>query len=125
MAVVSSMHTSSQYDQLPLQSSQLELAYSRSSHLIDLLSKEESIRKLRTQSHVLEDDVEELRDMLAQEEDRAESLEKLVSENLTRAEDAEANATEMETELHALEQEVSMLRVRSFRSSFTQSPLLT
>ncbi|KAL1310811.1 hypothetical protein AAFC00_001050 [Neodothiora populina] len=115
MAVVSTMHTSldSNYDQLSLQSSQLELAYNRSTHLIDILSKDESIRKLRAQSHILEDDSEELRDLLAQEEDRAESLEKLVQDNLARAEDAEARATDLEAELRAMDQEVSMLRAET------------
>jgi len=107
------MHTSNStnYDQLPLQSSRLELAYARSTHLVDLLSKEESVRKLRCQSHLLEDDVEELRDLLAQEQDRVESLERLVADNLARAEDAEAQSTELEAEMRGLEQEISMLRV--------------
>lgn len=68
---------------------------------------------MRTNEHVLEDDIEELRDLLAQEEDRAESLERLVAENLSRAEEAEANAGHLDAEMQLLEQEVSMLRVSS------------
>ena len=61
--------------------------------------------------HKLEDDNEELRELLTQEEDRSESLEKAVNDNLTRAEDAEAHAVDLQTDLQAAEQELSILRV--------------
>ena len=61
--------------------------------------------------HKLEDDNEELRELLTQEEDRSESLEKTVNDNLARAEDAEAHAIDLQTDLQAAEQELSILRV--------------
>lgn len=61
--------------------------------------------------HKLEDENEELRDLLTQEEDRAESLEKLANDHLTRAQDAESHIVDLEQDLQAAEQELSMLRV--------------
>ena len=98
------------YDQ-SLQSSALELKYERSNHLVDIITKDEGIRKLRFEVHVLEDDCDELRDLLAKEEDRSDKLERIVSANLTRAEEAEAALGAMEDEMAAREQELSTLRV--------------
>lgn len=67
---------------------------------------------MRFDKHKLEDDNEELRELLTQEEDRSESLEKTVNDNLARAEDAEAHAIDLQTDLQAAEQELSILRVR-------------
>lgn len=100
----------SRYDQ-SLQSSALEIKYERSNHLVDIITKDESIRKLRFEVHVLEDDCDELRDLLAKEEDRSDKLERIVKDNLTRAEEAEAALTGVEDEMAAREQELSMLRV--------------
>ncbi|GAB7341089.1 hypothetical protein MBLNU457_7404t1 [Dothideomycetes sp. NU457] len=99
----------SKYDQ-SLQSSALELKYERSNHLVDIITKDEGIRKLRFEVHVLEDDCDELRDLLAKEEDRSDKLERIVKDNLTRAEEAEAALTGVEDEMAAREQELSMLR---------------
>lgn len=100
----------SKYDQSP-QSSALELKYERSNHLVDIITKDESIRKLRFEVHVLEDDCDELRDLLAKEEDRSDKLERIVKDNLTRAEEAEAALTGVEDEIAARDQELSILRV--------------
>lgn len=102
--------TPSQYDQ-SLHSAALELKYERSSHLVDIISKDETLRKMRFDSHLLEDDNEELRELLTHEEDRADSLEKLVNEHLARAEDAEALVVELQQDLQSAEQELSILRV--------------
>jgi septal ring factor EnvC (AmiA/AmiB activator) len=61
--------------------------------------------------HKLEDDNEELRELLTIEEDRSEALEKTVNDNLARAEDAEAHVIDLQTDLQAAEQELSILRV--------------
>jgi hypothetical protein len=45
------------------------------------------------------------------EEDRSEALEKSVNDNLARAEDAEGHAIDLQTDLQAAEQELSILRV--------------
>lgn len=94
-----------------LHSAALELKHERSARLVDMISKDEDVRKLRFEIHVLEDDNDELRDLLAQEEDRSDSLAKLVSENLARAEEAERALQDADSELQAKEQEVSKLRV--------------
>lgn len=94
------------YTQQSLNSAALELKYTKNSHLVDIISKDEDIRRLRFDIHVLEDDNDELRDQLMQEQDRSDAFEKLVKENLLRAEDAEAQMQELETDLRQREQEL-------------------
>jgi len=94
-----------------LDTAALELKYERSRHLVDIIAKDENIRKLRFEVHVLEDDCDELRDLLAKEEDRSEKLEKIVNGNLVRAEEAEAALQDLEDEVVNREQELSTLRV--------------
>ncbi|KAK5107290.1 hypothetical protein LTR62_001419 [Meristemomyces frigidus] len=92
-----------------LTSSALQLKYEKSTHLVDILSKDEDIRRLRFDVHILEDDNDELRELLAQEEDRSDAFERLVNENLARAENAEAQLQDLEVDLRHREQELTTL----------------
>jgi len=94
-----------------LHSASLELKYERSTHLVDIIAKDENIRKLRFEVHVLEDDCDELRDLLVKEEDRSEKLERIVNDNMARAEEAEAAVQDLENDMLGREQELSTLRV--------------
>ena len=93
-----------------LLSAACELKYAQSSHLVDIISKNEDIRRLRFQIHILEDDNHELRGLLSQETDRSDAFERIVNENLARAEEAEAHAREKETDLQFREQEIQALQ---------------
>ncbi|KAK3706200.1 hypothetical protein LTR37_012901 [Vermiconidia calcicola] len=108
MVPAPTMHAS--YSQQSLTSSALELKYANSSHLVDIISKDEDMRRLRFDIHILEDDNDELRGMLIQEQDRSDAFEKLVNENLTRAEEAEAQCQQLEVDLRGREQECQALR---------------
>ncbi|KAF7197514.1 hypothetical protein HII31_01324 [Pseudocercospora fuligena] len=94
---------------LSLNTAAAELKYERSSHLVDIISKDEDIRKLRFEMHVQADDIDELRDLLAQEESRSEHFERILNENLTRADDAEARLSDLEMQLRSREHEVGAL----------------
>ncbi|KAG8628972.1 hypothetical protein KVT40_002837 [Elsinoe batatas] len=107
--VAYTMHT---YDH-SLHTAALELKYERSVHLVDIIAKEEGIRKLRFDNHVLEDDNVELRDLLSAEQERCEKMESMMNEHLSRAEEAEAAVHGLEEELQAREQEISSLRAES------------
>ena len=100
------MHTSYQQS---LHSAALELKYTHSAHLVNIISKDEDVRRLRFDIHILEDDNDELRELLQQEEDRSDTFEKLVNENLSRAEEAEAQLRDIETDLRGREQELQAL----------------
>ncbi|PNS20677.1 hypothetical protein CAC42_2922 [Sphaceloma murrayae] len=93
-----------------LHTSALELKYERSVHLVDIIAKEEGIRKLRFSNHVLEDDNVELRDLLSSEQERCDKMEGMLNEHLARAEEAEAALHDFEEELQSREQEASSLR---------------
>ncbi|KAK4947112.1 hypothetical protein LTR10_013883 [Elasticomyces elasticus] len=93
-----------------LTTSALELKYARSTHLIDLITQEESTRRLRIDLHILEDDNDELRDLLSREEERSDSFERYVNVNLIRAEEAEARLQDMELDIRTREQELTTMR---------------
>ncbi|KAK5705419.1 hypothetical protein LTR97_002537 [Elasticomyces elasticus] len=93
-----------------LTTSALELKYARSTHLIDIITQEESHRRLRFDIHILEDDNDELRDLLSREEERSDSFERYVNVNLIRAEEAEARLQDMELDLRTREQELTTMR---------------
>lgn len=96
-----------------------ELKYASSTHLVDIISKDEDIRRLRFDIHILEDDNDELRELLGQEEGRCDQFERLVNENLARAEEAEARLSDIETLLRTREQEVGTLQAeaRAFQTT--------
>jgi hypothetical protein len=96
-----------------LQSSALELKYQRSCHLVDIIAKDEDLRRLRFDIHILEDDNDELRELLAQEEDRSDNFEKLVTEHLARAQSAETRLQDVEDLLREREQELGTLHAES------------
>ncbi|PSK46308.1 hypothetical protein B9Z65_5276 [Elsinoe australis] len=96
-----------------LHTSGLELKYERSVHLVDIIAKEEGLRKLRFNNHVLEDDNVELRDLLSAEQERCDKMESMMNEHLARAEDAEAAVQGLEGELQGKEQELSSLRAET------------
>ncbi|KAK5696977.1 hypothetical protein LTR17_024135 [Elasticomyces elasticus] len=93
-----------------LTTSALELKYARSTHLIDIITQEESTRRLRFDLHILEDDNDELRDLLSREEERSDSFERYVHSNLIRAEEAEARLQDVEMDLRTREQELTTMR---------------
>lgn len=93
-----------------LHSSTLELKYAHSTHLVDIIAKDEEIRRLRLDIHILEDDNDELRELLQHEEDRCDQFEKLVNQNVARAEDAEERLRDAETDLQSRENEVLALQ---------------
>ncbi|GIZ48838.1 hypothetical protein CKM354_001188400 [Cercospora kikuchii] len=90
-----------------------ELKYANSTHLVDVIGKDEDIRRLRFDIHILEDDNDELRELLGQEEARSDQFERLVNENLARAEAAEARLSDLKEELRMREQEVGTLRAEA------------
>ncbi|KXT09166.1 hypothetical protein AC579_7287 [Pseudocercospora musae] len=94
---------------LSLSTAAAELKYERSTHLVDIISKDEDIRKLRFEMHVQADDIDELRDLLAQEESRSEHFECILNENLTRADDAEARLSDLEMQLRSRDHELGAL----------------
>ena len=87
----------------------LELKLAQSTHLVDIISKDEDIRRLRFDVHILEDDNDELRGLLSQEEDRSDRFETILNDNLARAEEAEAQLRILETDLQIREQEIQAL----------------
>ena len=94
-----------------LHSSALELKYAHSTHLVDMIAKDEDIRRLRVEIRISEDDNDELRDQLEQDQEHAKRLESLVNENLLRAESAEEEIRSLTIDLNTREQ--GMLKLQA------------
>ncbi|KAK1818057.1 hypothetical protein LTR12_007582 [Friedmanniomyces endolithicus] len=93
-----------------LASSALELKYARSANLVDIITKDEDVRRIRFELHILQDDADELRALLAQEVDRSDAFEGFVKGNLARAEDAETQLQVLEEDMRAREQKLLTMR---------------
>nr|XP_023927809.1 intracellular protein transport protein USO1-like [Quercus suber]POE91519.1 hypothetical protein CFP56_14627 [Quercus suber] len=92
-----------------LNSHALELKCERQATIVELLAKDEDIRQLRIDIHVLEDDYDDLRNLLTQEEDRSDKFEQLVNSNLLRAEEAEGQLQQITEELRIRENDLATL----------------
>lgn len=112
------------YDQ-SLHTAALELKYAQSTHVVDLISKDEDLRRLRFETHILQDDNDELRELLQQEEDRSDTFEKLVNENLARAEEAEAQLQDLETDFRNKEQELQALHAEKNALKYSNEDVTT
>lgn len=96
---------------------ELELRYARSCHQVELIAKDEALRKLRVENHVLDDDAIEARDLWAEEQQRADDFEASVTRGLERAEEAENALLELEEILNLRDRELSTLQVGARTSS--------
>ena len=99
------------------QTSALELKYERSVHVVEMIARDENMRRLRFEKHVLEDDNIELRELLLTEQDRSDKLEAIMNTHLERAEVAEAGLQSLETTLQAQAQEIASLQVCILRET--------
>ncbi|KAL2357785.1 hypothetical protein BJ546DRAFT_1034936 [Cryomyces antarcticus] len=93
-----------------LRTAALELKYERSTHLVESIAKNEDIRKLRFQLHLLENENDGLHDQLAQEEHRGDGLERSMQDAIVRAEDAEVEAERVSNQLRMQSRELQTLR---------------
>jgi uncharacterized coiled-coil protein SlyX len=88
---------------MALSTAELELNYERSLRIVEGVSKDEDIRKLKIRIHIVEDEVEELNEQLTKEEERSDGL-------VQDLEEAVAKMDELDAENQAL---VTDLRVKS------------
>ncbi|QIW99789.1 hypothetical protein AMS68_005307 [Peltaster fructicola] len=90
-----------------------ELEYASSKHAIELICRDEDMRKLRAELFLSEDDSEELRDQLQHEQASCDRIRLLVDEHLTRAQEAEAQLNDNEQKLRIQDHEIARLETEN------------
>ncbi|KAL1597338.1 hypothetical protein SLS60_008922 [Paraconiothyrium brasiliense] len=101
----------------------LELSLERSKHSVDIVAKDEDIRKLRVGQCLLQDENGDLHEQLEEEQARADDLENQL--NQAHAElDVQIAAAELaQNQIRTQAREVANLKVRSFRPCIQLHPL--
>lgn len=99
-------------DMMSLHTAALQLQYERSCQAVNLILKDEEIRKTRFKERIHEDDANEARELLAQEIDRSSDLEVSMKESILRAEEAEEAFADLQDSLRVQQKEKSVLQVR-------------
>lgn len=99
--------------ELSLDTAEKELKYADSKHAIELVSRDEDIRRLRAELFIVEDDAEELRDQIQHEQDSSERIRQLVDEHLVRAQEAEAVVQVNESDIRVKDHEIARLQTEN------------
>lgn len=101
----------------------LELNLERSKHSVEIVAKDEEIRKLRVSQCLLQDDNSDLHEQLEEEQARSDELENALDGALAQLDEqrAEGEATQNQNRTQA--REIANLRVGLFTS--IHQPLLT
>lgn len=97
--------------QRALQTTTLELNLARSTHSVEIVSKDEDIRKLRFQLLLLEDENDGLHEQLQAEDVRMEELEQSLDDALARSEQKEAELQTVFNELRMKTREMEITKV--------------
>jgi uncharacterized coiled-coil protein SlyX len=97
--------------QQALQTTQFELNYERSSRIVEGVTKDEDIRKLKVRIHVIEDEVEELNEQLAKEEERSDGLVQDLEEAMSKFDELDGENQGLSNELRVKSRELENAKV--------------
>lgn len=95
---------------------QFELNYEKSSRVVEGVSKDEEIRKLKIRIAIKEDEVEELNEQLAKEEERADLILQDLEGAAARADDRDGEIRQLLNELRVKSRELETAKVGTYRS---------
>ncbi|KAF2755798.1 hypothetical protein EJ05DRAFT_478758 [Pseudovirgaria hyperparasitica] len=93
-----------------LQTTKFELDYERSARVVEIVAKDEELRKLRVHLQLLEDENDELHEQLGDEEGRAEDLEAKIDDTHALLEEAELAKVNLTNELRLKERELNNMQ---------------
>ncbi|KAF2747197.1 hypothetical protein M011DRAFT_458833 [Sporormia fimetaria CBS 119925] len=93
-----------------LRTTVLELNLAQSKHAVEIVAKEEELRRLRLDQLLLQDEVDGLHEQLEEEQTRAEGLEEALHEVTCSLEDYKANAEKSEGKLRSQAREIANLK---------------
>jgi chromosome segregation ATPase len=89
----------------------LELSLAHGKHSIEIIAKDEEIRKLRLSRCLLQDQIDELREQLDEEQGRVADLEDQLDEALASLAQEEADAEQSQNQIRTQSREIANLKV--------------
>jgi uncharacterized coiled-coil protein SlyX len=96
---------------MALSTTELELNYERSLRIVEGVTKDEDIRKLKIRIHIVEDEVEELNDQLAKEEERSDGLVQDLEEAVAKMDELDAENQGLLTDLRVKNRDLENTKV--------------
>jgi chromosome segregation ATPase len=94
-----------------LRTASLELSLERSKHSVEIVTKDENIRKLRLSECLLQDQVDELHEQLDEEQARSDGLENALDDALLSLDQHKAEAELAQNQIRTQSREVANLKV--------------
>lgn len=85
----------------------------RSKHSVEVVAKDEDIRKLRLQQLILEDEKDDLHSQLSEEEARSDGLEQALDEALAQLEQLQLDNQSFQNDMRTQSREIANLKVGS------------
>lgn len=104
-----------------LRSANLELNLSRSKHSIDVVVKDEEIRKLQVSQCLLADDNSDLHEQLEEEQARSDELENALDDALLNLDEQKAEGEAAQNQIRTQSREIANLKVCAPCSATTTS----
>ncbi|KAF2495168.1 hypothetical protein BU16DRAFT_581914 [Lophium mytilinum] len=93
-----------------LRTTSLELNLARSKHSVEVVAKDEDIRKLRFQIQLLDDENDDLNEKLSEEEARSDGLETALDEALAQLEQLQSEKEALENDIRIKSRELSNVK---------------
>ena len=94
-----------------LRSASLELSLARSKHSVEVVVKDEDIRKLRVSQCLLESDNSDLHEQLEEEQARSDELESALDDALLNLDEQKAEGEAAQNQLRTQSREIANLKV--------------
>ncbi|KAF7454980.1 hypothetical protein A1F94_001631 [Pyrenophora tritici-repentis] len=114
MAIVNAFPLTLSQLQHSLRNATLELNLERSKHSVEVVAKDEEIRKLRVAQCLLQDDNSDLHEQLEEEQARSDELESALDEALTQLDERHAEGETAQNTIRTQAREIANLRVGTF-----------
>jgi len=95
-----------------LRNATLELNLERSKHSVEVVAKDEEIRKLRVSQCLLQDDNSDLHEQLEEEQARSDELENALDEALAQLDEQKARDEAAQNQIRTQARENANLKVR-------------
>lgn len=95
-----------------MRSTQLELSLAQSKHSVQVVVKDETIRKLRVRQCLLESDNSDLHEQLEEEQARSDQLETALDDALLNLDEQKAEGDAAQNQIRTQSREIANLKVR-------------
>jgi predicted RNase H-like nuclease (RuvC/YqgF family) len=96
-----------------LRNATLELNLERSKHSVEVVAKDEEIRKLRVSQCLLQDDNSDLHEQLEEEQARSDELENALDEALAQLDEQKTLDEAAQNQIRTQAREIANLKVRT------------